>query len=153
MLYINKCSYNLPKICNFKMYIARVRERYQGRWICGLCTKVVKDELFLGQRGSSTLKSSESTHDLLYIFWKEWENDKAILYRLLCTHRQNNQPPAKPSQVFLHGNEKLTLPQLFKSMSRMRIWRYFFLWSRFAMGLKVSNGLLRPNLLMNRLGS
>lgn len=26
-------------------YIARVRERNQGRWICGLCAEAVKDEM------------------------------------------------------------------------------------------------------------
>lgn len=26
-------------------YIARVRERHQGRWICGLCSEAVKDEI------------------------------------------------------------------------------------------------------------
>nr|POE59533.1 hypothetical protein CFP56_43416 [Quercus suber] len=31
-------------------YIARVRERYQGRWICGLCAEAVKDESFRLQR-------------------------------------------------------------------------------------------------------
>ncbi|KAM7255905.1 hypothetical protein ACFE04_011646 [Oxalis oulophora] len=25
-------------------YIARVRERHEGRWICGLCAEVIKDE-------------------------------------------------------------------------------------------------------------
>ena len=31
-------------------YVARVRERYQGRWICGLCAEAVKDEVFRSQR-------------------------------------------------------------------------------------------------------
>ncbi|XP_042508181.1 uncharacterized protein LOC122084163 [Macadamia integrifolia] len=31
-------------------YIARVRERYQGRWICGLCAEAVKDEIFRSDR-------------------------------------------------------------------------------------------------------
>lgn len=26
-------------------YIARIRERFQGRWICGLCAEAVKDEI------------------------------------------------------------------------------------------------------------
>ncbi|GLJ12578.1 hypothetical protein SUGI_0193810 [Cryptomeria japonica] len=26
-------------------YIARVRERFYGRWVCGLCSEAVKDEL------------------------------------------------------------------------------------------------------------
>ncbi|XP_058108633.1 uncharacterized protein LOC131251735 [Magnolia sinica] len=31
-------------------YIARVRERYHGRWICGLCSEAVKDEIFRSDR-------------------------------------------------------------------------------------------------------
>lgn len=43
-------------------YIARVRERYQGRWLCGLCAEAVKDESFRLQRDVSideALKSHE----------------------------------------------------------------------------------------------
>lgn len=35
-------------------YIARVRERYQGRWICGLCAEAVKDETLRSERDSTT---------------------------------------------------------------------------------------------------
>ncbi|PRQ47034.1 hypothetical protein RchiOBHm_Chr2g0095361 [Rosa chinensis] len=35
-------------------YIARVRERYQGRWICGLCVEAVKDEALRSDRLIST---------------------------------------------------------------------------------------------------
>ncbi|KAF4363579.1 hypothetical protein CsatB_010582 [Cannabis sativa] len=31
-------------------YISRVRERYQGRWICGLCVEAVKDEVLRSDR-------------------------------------------------------------------------------------------------------
>jgi hypothetical protein len=31
-------------------YIARVRERFYGRWVCGLCGEAVKDELFRSDR-------------------------------------------------------------------------------------------------------
>jgi len=31
-------------------YIARVRERYYGRWVCGLCGEAVKDELCRSDR-------------------------------------------------------------------------------------------------------
>ena len=34
-------------------YIARVRERHQGRWICGLCSEAVKDETFRSKRDIS----------------------------------------------------------------------------------------------------
>lgn len=35
-------------------YISRVRERYQGRWICGLCVEAVKDEVSRSDRLIST---------------------------------------------------------------------------------------------------
>ncbi|PIA27631.1 hypothetical protein AQUCO_07600060v1 [Aquilegia coerulea] len=31
-------------------YIAKVRERYQGKWICGLCSEAIKDEIFRSER-------------------------------------------------------------------------------------------------------
>ncbi|PON73122.1 hypothetical protein PanWU01x14_059630 [Parasponia andersonii] len=35
-------------------YIARIRERHQGRWICGLCSEAVKYEVLRSRRGIST---------------------------------------------------------------------------------------------------
>lgn len=35
-------------------YIERVRERYQGKWICGLCAEAVKDEIVRTERLIST---------------------------------------------------------------------------------------------------
>lgn len=35
-------------------YIQRVRERYQGKWICGLCAEAVKDEIIRAERLIST---------------------------------------------------------------------------------------------------
>eukprot|EP00262_Sarcandra_glabra_P001005 TRINITY_DN1101_c0_g1_i1.p1 TRINITY_DN1101_c0_g1~~TRINITY_DN1101_c0_g1_i1.p1 ORF type:complete len:155 (+),score=4.19 TRINITY_DN1101_c0_g1_i1:185-649(+) len=31
-------------------YIARVRERYQGKWICGLCSEAGEDEIYRSDR-------------------------------------------------------------------------------------------------------
>lgn len=35
-------------------YIAKIRERYNGRWICGLCSEAVKDEMCRSKRLIST---------------------------------------------------------------------------------------------------
>ncbi|KAI3803337.1 hypothetical protein L1987_31488 [Smallanthus sonchifolius] len=35
-------------------YIERIRERYQGKWICGLCGEAVKDEIMRSKRLIST---------------------------------------------------------------------------------------------------
>ncbi|KAL9669065.1 hypothetical protein QQ045_006606 [Rhodiola kirilowii] len=41
---VNCDSCTLTEECTPK-YIAEVRERYNGRWICGLCAEAVKDEV------------------------------------------------------------------------------------------------------------
>ena len=35
-------------------YIERIRERYQGKWVCGLCAEAVKDEIVRSERLVST---------------------------------------------------------------------------------------------------
>lgn len=35
-------------------YIQRIRERYMGKWICGLCAEAAKDEVIRSQRLIST---------------------------------------------------------------------------------------------------
>ncbi|XP_043718919.1 uncharacterized protein LOC122666887 [Telopea speciosissima] len=40
-------------------YIARVRDRYQGRWICGLCAEAVKDEI---GRSDRLISAEEALH-------------------------------------------------------------------------------------------
>ncbi|GMQ08119.1 hypothetical protein CsSME_00051996 [Camellia sinensis var. sinensis] len=35
-------------------YIDRIRERFQGKWICGLCAEAVKDEIVRSERLIST---------------------------------------------------------------------------------------------------
>ncbi|KAK2353306.1 hypothetical protein P8452_73935 [Trifolium repens] len=35
-------------------YIERIRERYQGKWVCGLCGEAVKDEILRSERLVST---------------------------------------------------------------------------------------------------
>ncbi|GMN36847.1 hypothetical protein TIFTF001_006347 [Ficus carica] len=35
-------------------YIERIRERYQGHWICGLCAEAIKDEIVRSKRLIST---------------------------------------------------------------------------------------------------
>ncbi|XP_004510510.1 uncharacterized protein [Cicer arietinum] len=35
-------------------YISRIRERYNGKWVCGLCSEAVKDEIVRSKRLVST---------------------------------------------------------------------------------------------------
>ncbi|GMJ07276.1 hypothetical protein like AT5G20670 [Hibiscus trionum] len=58
-VYCVRCeSCGFTEECTFS-YILHVRERYQGRWICGLCIEAVKDEALR----SDTLISTEEALD------------------------------------------------------------------------------------------
>ena len=35
-------------------YISRIRERYRGKWICGLCVEAVEDEVVRSERKIAT---------------------------------------------------------------------------------------------------
>ncbi|KAI9106391.1 hypothetical protein K1719_021919 [Acacia pycnantha] len=41
-------------------YVGRVREKYKGRWICGLCAEAVKDEKQRSERDISTDEAMKS---------------------------------------------------------------------------------------------
>ncbi|XP_028807087.1 uncharacterized protein LOC114761817 [Neltuma alba] len=41
-------------------YVGRVREKYQGRWICGLCAEAVKDEKQRSERDITTDEAMKS---------------------------------------------------------------------------------------------
>lgn len=51
-------------------YISRVRERYKGRWLCGLCAEAVEDEVLR----SDGLISTEEAVDRLIRFCKEFRS-------------------------------------------------------------------------------
>ncbi|XP_031274082.1 uncharacterized protein LOC116132557 [Pistacia vera] len=51
-------------------YISRVRERYKGRWLCGLCAEAVKDEVLRSDR----LISIEEALDRHISFCKEFRS-------------------------------------------------------------------------------
>ncbi|KAG6658176.1 hypothetical protein CIPAW_04G142400 [Carya illinoinensis] len=61
-------------------YILRVRERYQGRWICGLCVEAVKDEVLR----SNMLISTEEALDRHITF--------CIRFRSSCSLKQAEHP-------------------------------------------------------------
>ncbi|XP_039016870.1 uncharacterized protein LOC120147611 [Hibiscus syriacus] len=74
-----KCeSCGFTEECTFS-YILRVRERYQGRWICGLCIEAVKDEA----RRSETLISTEEALDRHIRFCNEFRSSSPLEKR--CT--------------------------------------------------------------------
>lgn len=53
-------------------YILRIRERFHGRWICGLCIEAVKDEVLR----SETLISTEEALDRHISFCRKFRSEK-----------------------------------------------------------------------------
>ncbi|XP_065851103.1 uncharacterized protein [Euphorbia lathyris] len=52
------------------VYISHVRDRYQGRWICGLCVEAVKDEVLR----SNTLISVEEALNRHISFFNKFKS-------------------------------------------------------------------------------
>ncbi|KAI4344620.1 hypothetical protein L6164_011825 [Bauhinia variegata] len=55
-------------------YISRLRQRYQGRWLCGLCVEAVKDEVIR----SDTLISIEEALNRHISFCREFRSSSAV---------------------------------------------------------------------------
>ncbi|XP_054817542.1 uncharacterized protein LOC129317203 [Prosopis cineraria] len=74
-------------------YIARVRERYQGRWICGLCAEAVKDE------------SLRSEMDITI--------DEALKRHIkFCQQFRSSSPPNNPTEDLILAMKHLLLRTL-----------------------------------------
>lgn len=58
-------------------YIERIRERYYGKWICGLCAEAVKDEIVRSERLVST-------------------EEAMIKHMNFCKQFKTSGPPANP---------------------------------------------------------
>ncbi|KAL1830720.1 hypothetical protein ACET3Z_000371 [Daucus carota] len=72
-------------------YIARVRERYEGRWICGLCAEAVKDEI-----GRSGRRISE----------------EEALERHASFCEEFRSPPEKPAEELISAVKQLLIRSL-----------------------------------------
>ncbi|TYI25258.1 hypothetical protein ES332_A05G037700v1 [Gossypium tomentosum] len=103
-------------------YIMRVRERYQGRWICGLCIEVVKDEVLR----SVTLISTEEALDRHISFcnkfraWSpsdETEHPIFAMGRVLRRSLDSPRPLRSKSSSVLPGLEEVKRPSLLRSDS------------------------------------
>eukprot|EP01018_Ginkgo_biloba_P008073 Gb_05755 [translate_table: standard] len=86
-------------------YIARVRERFYGRWICGLCAEAVKDELCR----SNTLIGMEEALDAHMSFCRQFKSSahtnpavhlvgvmRRLLRRSLDSPRALRSTPSSP---------------------------------------------------------
>ncbi|XVF35146.1 hypothetical protein REPUB_Repub18cG0120000 [Reevesia pubescens] len=103
-------------------YILRVRERYQGRWICGLCVEAVKDEALR----SSTLISTEEALDRHISFCKkfrasipsdETEHPISAMGRILRRSLDSPRARRSNSSSVLPGFEGGKVPSLLRSES------------------------------------
>lgn len=72
-------------------YITRVRERHQGRWICGLCAEAVKDEI--GRSGRRISKEE-------------------ALNRHASFCEEFRTPPKKPTEELISAVKQLLLRSL-----------------------------------------
>ncbi|XP_042512560.1 uncharacterized protein LOC122087472 [Macadamia integrifolia] len=79
-------------------YIARVRERYQGRWICGLCAEAVKDESF---RSDRLITAEEALHR----------------HMNFCKNFRSSSPPTNPTEHLISAVKQL----LRKSLDSPRV--------------------------------
>ncbi|XP_022730792.1 uncharacterized protein LOC111285553 [Durio zibethinus] len=103
-------------------YILRVRERYQGRWICGLCIEAVKDEALR----SDTLISTEEALDRHISFCKkfrasspsdETEHPISAMGRILRRSLDSPRALRSNSSSVLPGFEGVKCPPLLRSES------------------------------------
>ncbi|XP_022749982.1 uncharacterized protein LOC111299194 [Durio zibethinus] len=103
-------------------YIMRVRERYQGRWICGLCIEAVKDEALR----SDTVISIEEALDRHISFCKkfrasspldETEHPISAMGRILRRCLDSPRALRSNSSIVLPGFEGVKVPSLVRSES------------------------------------
>ncbi|XVF48878.1 hypothetical protein PTKIN_Ptkin03bG0223500 [Pterospermum kingtungense] len=102
-------------------YILRVRERYQGRWICGLCIEAVKDEALR----SDTLISTEEALDRHISFCEkfrksspdETEHPIFAMGKILRRSLDSPRPLRSNSTSVLTGIEGVKGPSLLRSES------------------------------------
>lgn len=124
-------------------YIVRVRDRYKGRWICGLCAEAVKDEVLRSDR----LISTEEALDRHISFCKDFrssstpptlsetEHPISVMGRILRRSLDSHSPRA------LRSNSSGVLPHIekvnaasplvrsgscFSALSRWIIFIFFF---------------------------
>ena len=69
-------------------YIAHVREKFEGRWLCGLCSEAVKDE---------TVRSEEDITT----------NEALDRHMKFCEQFKSSSPPANPAEDLISAMKHL----------------------------------------------
>ncbi|GMH03813.1 hypothetical protein Nepgr_005652 [Nepenthes gracilis] len=105
-------------------YIGKIRERYMGKWICGLCAEAVKDEVVRSDRLISTEEALARHMNVCKKFKSSCppRGDptvhliaamRQILRRSLDSPRRLRSTPASPTR----NQEEITRPMLARSGS------------------------------------
>ncbi|TQD85395.1 hypothetical protein C1H46_029025 [Malus baccata] len=87
-------------------YISRVRDRYQGRWICGLCVEAVKDEVLRSDR----LISTEEALNRHINFCKKFRSQKETEHPIFAMGRVFRRSLDTPRA--LRSNSSTTLGEV-----------------------------------------
>ncbi|XP_019198770.1 PREDICTED: uncharacterized protein LOC109192543 [Ipomoea nil] len=109
-------------------YIERIRERYQGKWICGLCAEAVKDETL---RCEERLISAEEALTRHLNFCTKFRSAAgpppdptvhliAAMRRILRRRSSSSKPPkftSTPSSPMKNGGDEINLAALKRSES------------------------------------
>ncbi|OWM77327.1 uncharacterized protein LOC116189593 [Punica granatum] len=91
-------------------YILRIRERFHGRWICGLCIEAVKDEILRSERRISTEEALNRHINFCRKFRSpkpvgETEHPISAIGRLLRRSLDSPRPLRTSSSYVLRGIE------------------------------------------------
>ncbi|PHU08105.1 hypothetical protein BC332_24594 [Capsicum chinense] len=110
------CCCGLTEECT-EAYIMSVKERNQGRWLCGLCAEAVKDEML---RSCSSSSSSSSSSERRRI-----EKDEAMnRHMTFCKKfRAKNVPPNATDDELISAVKQLMLRSLESPRSSPRSYR------------------------------
>lgn len=86
-------------------YIARVQERYDGRWICGLCAEAVKEERLRSERDMMITTDEEALKR----------------HMKFCQQFRSSTPPNNPTEDFILAMKQI----LFRTLDSPRKDRCF----------------------------
>ncbi|KAF5743108.1 hypothetical protein HS088_TW09G01173 [Tripterygium wilfordii] len=105
-------------------YISRVRDRFQGRWICGLCSEAVKDEV---RRSDKVITTEEALkrHTSFCESFRSWsplhqtEHPISVMGRVLLRNLDSPRSLRSRSNSIssLPGVDEVQRPQLVRSES------------------------------------
>ncbi|KAM7513523.1 hypothetical protein LguiA_003106 [Lonicera macranthoides] len=104
-------------------YISKIREKYQGKWICGLCDEAVKDEI---TRSGERIISSEEALNRHVDFCKSFRstsscwNDEHPIFAIGRVLRKNldssRSTPSSPLRVGIRNPSLLRSESCFSSL-------------------------------------